>query len=423
MRMVKGLIPIVQRNHWKEITGHFASNSVLYRTMKFPRVDRLPPYILAAIVERMKTARRKGVDVINLGMGNPDLPTPQFIVDKLTEAAHDPRNHRYSVSKGIRGLRLAMSEWYARRYNVTLDPDTEIVATMGSKEGLSHLVLACTGPGDIVCVPDPTYPIHTYAAVIAGADVVSIPLGGHTEYFAAWKHALETAGPRAKLSILSFPANPTTHTVELDFLTEAVAISKHYNVPLIHDLAYADLVFDGYHAPSVMQVPGAKDIAVEFYTLSKSYSMPGWRVAFCVGNREILQALARLKSYLDYGIFQPLQIAAAVALREGDAETLKIAEIYRRRRDALCDGLTRAGWPVERPKATMFAWAQIPEPFRAAGSVAFAERLLDHAEVAVSPGIGFGPTGEGYVRFALVENEERIRQAVRSIKRVLTEKK
>ncbi|MBI4366886.1 MAG: aminotransferase class I/II-fold pyridoxal phosphate-dependent enzyme [Deltaproteobacteria bacterium] len=387
--------------------------------MQFPRVEQLPPYSLAQIVDRMLAARRRGEDVINLGMGNPDLPTPVFIVDKLVEAARNPRNHRYSVSRGIRGLREAMAGWYRRHYDVVLDPETEVVATIGSKEGLSHLILAMTMPGDAVLVPDPTYPIHSYAPIIAGAELVRVPLTDPARYLADWKAAIERAGKRARLAILSFPANPTTATVTLDFFTEVVAIAKHYALPIIHDLAYADLVFDDYKAPSILQVHGAKEIAVEFYTLSKSYSMPGWRVAFCVGNATILKALARIKSYLDYGIFQPVQIAASLALREGDAVAKEIAMIYRRRRDALCDGLTRAGWVVPKPQATMFVWAELPERFRAGGSMPFAEQLLDRAKVAVSPGVGFGPTGEGFVRFALVENESRIRQAVRGIREVL----
>ncbi len=392
-----------------------------YRFMEFARVQRLPPYILGEVTTWMKNARREGRDIINLGMGNPDLPTPPFIVKKLTEASQLGRNHRYSVSKGIQGLRKAMAEWYERHYQVTLDPESEIVATMGSKEGLAHVVLAMVTPGDLVIVPDPTYPIHTYSAIIAGGDVCGVPFADdEMTFLAQWKTAIEAAGSRARLSILSFPANPTTSTVTLDFFREAVAIAKHYHLPLIHDLAYADLVFDGYTAPSILQVPGAKDIAVECYTMSKSYSMPGWRVAFCAGNTQILGALTRLKSYLDYGIFQPIQIAAAVALREGDAVVREISEIYRRRRDALCQGLTRAGWAIPAPRATMFVWAPVPEAYRAHGSMAFAKQLLDHTDVAVSPGIGFGPGGEGYVRFALVENEQRIKQAVRSIRKMLS---
>ncbi|MBI2342874.1 MAG: aminotransferase class I/II-fold pyridoxal phosphate-dependent enzyme [Deltaproteobacteria bacterium] len=388
--------------------------------MDCERIKRLPPYILGEITERMMAARRAGDDIINLGMGNPDLPTPDFIVNKLIEAARNPRNHRYSVSKGILGLRTALAEWYARRYEVTLDPQSEIVVTMGSKGGITHAVMAMVAPGDLVFVPAPTYPIHTYAAIIAGAEPYPIPLtGGAAHFLEAWKSAIAAAGTRATLGILSFPANPTTMTVDLDFFREAVAIATHYELPLIHDLAYTDLVFDGYTAPSLLQVPGAKEIAIECFTMSKSYSMPGWRVAFCAGNRAILHALARLKSYVDYGIFQPIQIAATVALREGDTAVRDIAEVYRRRRDALCDGLTRAGWPIAPPQATMFVWAEIPERHRAEGSMAFAKRLIDEAAVAVSPGIGFGQAGEGFVRFALVENEHRIRQAVRNIRRLL----
>jgi alanine-synthesizing transaminase len=388
--------------------------------MEFARMKRLPPYVLGEVTAQMMRARRAGHDIINLGMGNPDLPTPQFIVDRLKDAADDPRNHRYSVSKGIHGLRCAMSEWYDRRYHVALDPDTEVVASMGSKGGIAHTVLAMVTPGDVVLVPEPTYPIHTYSIIIAGADPQPVPLGSNSqEFLEAWKAAIDRVGDRAQLAILSFPSNPTTTTVNLGFFEEIVRIAKHYNLPVLHDLAYADLVFDGYTAPSIMQVPGARDIAVECFTMSKSYSMPGWRMAFCVGNREILAALARLKSYVDYGIFQPIQIAAAVALRKGDAAVKDIAQIYQSRRDALCDGLQRAGWDVTPPQATMFLWARIPEAFAAVGSMAFAKRLIGEAQVCVSPGIGFGPSGDGYVRFALVENEQRIRQATRAIRHVL----
>lgn len=388
--------------------------------MEFARIQRLPAYSLGEVTSWMKTARSTGRDIINLGMGNPDLPTPQFIVDKLVDASQVGRNHRYSVSKGIHGLRKAMSEWYARHYDVVLDPDSEIVATMGSKEGLAHIVLAMVTPGDMVIVPDPTYPIHTYSVIIAGGTVHGVPItNDETAFLQAWKAAIESMHPQARLAILSFPANPTTMTVTLDFFREVVAIAQHYQLPLIHDLAYADLVFDDYCAPSILQIPGAKAIAVECYTMSKSYSMPGWRVAFCAGNVDILRALTRLKSYLDYGIFQPIQIAAAVALREGDQVVKEIAQVYRKRRDALCGGLRKAGWEIPPPRATMFVWASIPERFRASGSMAFAKLLLDEADVAVSPGIGFGPSGDHAVRFALVENEQRIKQAVRSMRKLL----
>ena len=383
--------------------------------MEFQRIKQLPPYILGVVTQMMTDLRRQGEDVINLGMGNPDLPTPPHIVEKLREAAGKPKNHRYSVSRGIPKLRLAICRWYQRNYGVSLDPDTEAIATMGAKEGFSHLMLAISGPGDCVAVPDPTYPIHSYAPVIAGASVLRIP---QQESFLG---ALETALRKSRIAVVvvSYPSNPTTQVVDLDFFEKLVGLARRHRFLVVHDLAYADLVFDGYRAPSLLQAAGAKEVGVELYTLSKGYSMPGWRVGFLVGNREAVFALTRLKSYLDYGMFTPIQIAATVALDGAQGFVREIAETYRKRRDALCEGLMRIGWAVEKPRATMFVWAKLPEQFVGAGSVEFAKRLLTEGKVAVSPGLGFGPCGEGYVRFALVENENRIKQAVRGIKRVL----
>lgn len=387
--------------------------------MEFPRLSRLPPYILAEVSKLMISARREGRDIINLGMGNPDLPTPPHIVEKLKEAAAKPANYRYSLSRGIPRLREAICQRYGRLYGVGLDPETEAIVTLGSKEGLAHLVLASTMPGDIVLAPDPSYPIHSYSVIISGADVRSVGVGPDEDFFENLKQAAESTWPRAKMLILSFPSNPTAEAVDLDFFRRVVAFAREHEIKIIHDLAYADLCFDGYRAPSILQVEGAKEIAVEFYSMSKGYSMPGWRVGFCVGNDEMVAALGRIKSYLDYGMFQPIQIAATVALKESDECVREICETYRRRRDALVGGLNRVGWDVPLPKATMFVWARIPGAFREEGSEAFARRTLSEAEVAVSPGVGFGEHGEGFVRFALVENEERIRQAVRGIKRMM----
>lgn len=386
---------------------------------EFPRMRRLPPYVFS-VVDRLKMeARRRGEDIVDLGMGNPDLPTPRPIVDKLIQAALDPKNHRYSVSRGIYKLRLAICAWYRRRYGVELDPDSEAVVTIGAKEGLSHLVLATTGPGDLVLVPSPTYPIHAYAAVIAGADVRSVPLLPEVDFLEELRRAIRESWPPPRMLILSFPHNPTTTVVDRAFFEQVVAFAREHGILVVHDLAYADLVFDGHRAPSFLEVPGAKEVGVEIFSMSKSYSMPGWRVGFVVGNPHLVGALARLKSYMDYGTFQPIQIAAIVALNEGDQWVKQIVEVYRRRRDVLVEGLRRAGWEVERPRATMFLWARIPEPFRELGSVGFASFLLQEAKVAVSPGVGFGEYGEGWVRFALVENEHRIRQATRGIRRAL----
>ncbi len=367
----------------------------------------------------MREARRKGRDIINLGMGNPDLPTPPHIVAKLIEASSKPVNHRYSLSRGIPRLRQAICERYRSHYDVSLDPESEAIVTLGSKEGLAHLVLAATVPGDVVLSPNPSYPIHAYSVVISGADVRSVRIGPDVDFFDHLTRAVKSTWPRAKLLILSFPSNPTAQTVDLDFFEKIVAFARENEIRIIHDLAYADLCFDGYRAPSILQVPGAKELAVEFYSMSKGYSMPGWRVGFCLGNAEMVAALGRIKSYLDYGMFQPIQIAATVALQGSDDCVAEICETYRRRRDVLCDGLTRIGWQVDKPLATMFVWAKIPERYASEGSAAFCRRLLEEAEVAASPGTGFGEHGEGYVRFALVENEERIKQAVRGMKEML----
>jgi len=387
---------------------------------EFRRIQRLPPYIFAIVVELKSKLRHAGEDIIDMGMGNPDLPTPKHIVDKLVEAVRNPRNHRYSLSRGIPKLRLAICNWYKRKYNVDLDPETEAIATIGAKEGLSHLVLATMGPGDIALVPSPTYPIHTYSVIIAGADVRSISLtSGEGDFVERAERAIKMMWPRPKMMIVSFPHNPTTQVVDLDFFKRVVAFAKEYKMLVIHDLAYADLVFDGYKAPSILQVHGAKDVAVEMYSMSKGYSMPGWRVGFVVGNKRLVGALTRMKSYLDYGIFQAIQVAATVALNGPQRVVDEAVEIYRKRRDCLVEGFARIGWEFEKPKGTMFVWAPIPEPFRQMGSVEFSKLLLTKAKVAVSPGIGFGEHGEGFVRFALVENEHRIRQAIRGVKGML----
>lgn len=387
---------------------------------EFRRIQRLPPYVFAIVVELKSKLRHAGEDIIDMGMGNPDLPTPKHIVDKLVEAARNPRNHRYSLSRGIPKLRLAICNWYKRKYNVDLDPETEAIATIGAKEGLSHLVLATMGPGDIALVPSPTYPIHTYSVIIAGADVRSISLtSGEGDFVERAERAIKMMWPRPKMMILSFPHNPTTQVVDLDFFKRVVAFAKEHKMLVIHDLAYADLVFDGYKAPSILQVHGAKDVAVEMYSMSKGYSMPGWRVGFVVGNKRLVGALTRMKSYLDYGIFQAIQVAATVALNGPQRVVDEAVEIYRKRRDCLVEGFARIGWEFEKPKGTMFVWAPIPEPFRQMGSVEFSKLLLTSAKVAVSPGIGFGEHGEGFVRFALVENEHRIRQAIRGVKGML----
>ncbi len=387
---------------------------------EFPRIKRLPPYVFSVVNDIKMRLRRQGEDIIDLGMGNPDIPTPKHIVDKLIEAAKNPRNHRYSVSRGIYKLRVAICDWYKRRFDVELDPDAEAIATIGAKEGLSHLILAIMGPGDIALVPDPTYPIHYYSVVIANADVRRVNLMSEEEDFlSVLERAVKTLWPKPKVLVISFPHNPTTKVVDYEFFVRLVDFAREYGLYVIHDLAYADIVFDGYRAPSILQVPGAKDVAVELYSMSKSYSMPGWRVGFVVGNREMIHALSRIKSYLDYGMFQPIQIAAIIALNGPYSVVEEINSVYKRRRDVLINGLERIGWKVPPPKGTMFVWARIPEKFREMGSLEFSKLLVEEGKVAVSPGIGFGQHGEGYVRFALVENEHRIRQAVRGIKKVL----
>ncbi|KPJ61924.1 MAG: glutamate-pyruvate aminotransferase [Deltaproteobacteria bacterium DG_8] len=385
---------------------------------EFRRIERLPPYVFS-IVDALKIeARRRGEDIIDLGMGNPDIPTPKPIVDKLIEAVVNSRNHRYSASKGIYKLRLAITHWYKRRYNVDLDPDTEAIATIGAKEGIAHLALSTVSSGDLVLVPTPAYPIHPYSVIIAGGDLHSVPLREGGDFFQDLINAVKQTWPKPKMLILSFPHNPTTAVVNIDFFQKVVDFAAENKLIVIHDLAYADLVFDGYQAPSFLQVPGAKEVGVEFFSLSKSYSMPGWRVGFCVGNDHLIGALTRLKSYFDYGIFQPIQIASIIALNELQESVKEITNIYRERRNTLIEGLKRINWVVEKPKATMFVWAKIPDQFSEMGSLEFSKLLLKEAKVAVSPGIGFGDSGEGYVRFALVENEQRIKQAVRGIRKV-----
>jgi alanine-synthesizing transaminase len=385
----------------------------------FPRIERLPPYVFNIVNELKAQARQRGEDVVDFGMGNPDQPTPQHIVDKLIEAARRGDTHRYSVSKGIPRLRRAICAWYKRRYDVDLNPDSEAIVTIGSKEGLAHLALATVGPGDVVLVPNPTYPIHPYGFVIAGADIRHVPMLPGGDFFEELENAIRNCWPRPKFLVLNFPSNPTTACVDLDFFERVVRIAREHEIWVIHDLAYAEIAFDGYQAPSILQVPGAKDIAVEAYTLSKTYNMPGWRVGFMCGNPTLVGALARIKSYLDYGTFTPIQVAAITAL-EGPQDCVReIAAMYQSRRDVLCEGLNAAGWAVEKPKATMFVWARIPERFRALGSLEFSKLLLTEAQVAVSPGIGFGEYGDEYVRFGLIENEHRTRQAVRSIRRLL----
>ncbi|MEW6777748.1 MAG: aminotransferase class I/II-fold pyridoxal phosphate-dependent enzyme [Bdellovibrionota bacterium] len=385
----------------------------------FYRVSRLPPYVLSEVVALKNAARKAGEDIVDLGMGNPDDRPPDFLIQHLHKAIDNPRNHRYSVSRGIYKLRLAISDWYNRRYDIKLDPDKEAIVTIGAKEGISHLMLAMLAPGDKVLVPDPTYPIHTYSVIIAGGDVVSVPIGPGQDFFENLKQATEKSWPRPKVMMLCFPSNPTTQVVDRAFFQKVIDFAAEYDMWVIHDLAYADLCFDGYEAPSILQAKGARERAVEVFSMSKSYNMPGWRVGFVVGNEKLVNALARLKGYFDYGIFQPIQITAIHALNSSSETPEKICDTYRQRRDWLCTGLNRAGWPVEPPKATMFVWAPIPEEFKKMGSMEFSKLLLREAKVAVSPGVGFGANGEGFVRFALIENRHRINQAVRGIKKAL----
>ena len=387
---------------------------------EFNRIKRLPPYVFAIVNGLKMEARKRGEDIIDLGMGNPDMPAPKHVIDKLCEAANNPKNHRYSASKGITQLRMAVCEWYKRRFDVDLDPESETVVTIGSKEGLSHLALATIQPGDVVMTPAPAYPIHPYSVIIAGGEVISIPIGPGIDFFAEMEKAFKKTWPRPKMLIINFPHNPTTIVVEgLEFFKKIVDFAKENNLIVIHDFAYADLVFDNYKAPSFLQVPGAKDVGVEFFSLTKSYSMAGWRVGFCVGNKDVVGALIKIKSYLDYGMFQPIQIASIVALRGPQECVEEFRKIYESRRNVLINGLHNAGWNVESPKATMFVWAKIPEQFRKMGSLEFAKLLIKEGGVAVSPGIGFGEGGDEYVRFALVENEHRIKQAAKRIRKVL----
>lgn len=387
---------------------------------KFARMERLPPYVFATVNELKMQMRRRNEDVIDLGMGNPDLPTPPHIVEKLVEAAHKAVNHRYSASRGIKGLRNAISGWYKRRFDVDIDPETEAVVTMGAKEGLAHLALVMLSPGDVVFATDPSYPIHPYSCIIAGADVRRIPISHDRDFIEDLLAATKQTWPQPKLLIISFPHNPTTATVDVAFFQRIVDFAKEHDIMVIHDFAYADFGFDGYQPPSFLQAKGAKDVGVEFFSLTKSYSMAGWRVGFCCGNPEMVHALTRIKSYLDYGIFQPIQIAATVALNGPQECVREIMDVHQDRRDALIEGLARAGWDVPSPKSTMFVWAKIPEPFAHLKSVEFSKLLLREAGVAVSPGLGFGHFGDNHVRFALVENRHRINQAMRGIKKVLS---
>jgi alanine-synthesizing transaminase len=385
----------------------------------FARLTRLPPYVFSITSELKMAARRRGEDIIDFGMGNPDGPTPPHIVEKLVETVRRPDTHGYSMSKGIPRLRRAICHWYADRYGVTLDPESEAIVTIGSKEGIAHLALAALGRGDTVLVPNPSYPIHIYGPVIAGADIRHVPMTTEAEFLAALEQTIHLSFPKPRMLIVNFPSNPTAQCVERPFFEKLVALARQYGIWIVHDLAYADIVFDGWKAPSILEVEGARDVAVEFFTMSKSYNMAGWRVGFMVGNRELVAALARIKGYHDYGTFTPIQVAAIAAL-EGPQDCVReIAAKYQRRRDVLCKGLAEAGWKVDVPKASMYVWARIPEPYRAAGSLEFAKKLLADAKVSVSPGVGFGEFGDGHVRFALIENENRIRQAVRGIREML----
>ncbi len=385
---------------------------------QFQRIERLPPYVFSVIGDLKQKARAEGEDVIDFGMGNPDQPTPIHIVEKLIETVRRSDTHRYSQSKGIPRLRRAISDWYMTRYGVEINPDSEAVVTLGSKEGLAHLALATTGPGDAVLVQNPSYPIHPYGFVISGADIRHVPMINEEGFFLELDKAIATTWPKPKMLVINFPSNPTAQCVELDFFIRIVSMAKEHKIWVIHDLAYADLCYDGYRAPSILQVEGALDVAVEFFSLSKTYNMPGWRVGFCCGNHELVGALTRIKSYLDYGMFTPIQVAAIAAL-EGDQKCVsETISIYKARRDVLCSGLKNIGWPVVPPKGTMFVWAPVPDFYSSIGSLEFSKKLLNEAQVAVSPGVGFGKFGEGYVRFGLIENEHRSRQAIRNIKRM-----
>ena len=384
----------------------------------FPRMKRLPPYVFSITDALKKNARAKGEDVIDFGMGNPDQPTPQHIVDKLIETVQRGDTHRYSQSKGIPRLRRAICNWYKDRFDVDIDSESEAIVTLGSKEGIAHLAMAVLSSGDTVLVPNPSYPVHPYGSVLADADVRHVPMTPDVDFFSELEKAIVTTWPKPKMLIINFPGNPTAQCVELEFFEKVVAMAKEHSIWVIQDIAYADIVFDGYKAPSILQVPGAKDVAVEFFTMSKSYNMPGWRIGFCVGNPVLVGALAKIKSYLDYGMFTPVQVAAIAALEGDQSCVTEICEMYRKRRNVLCDGLNALGWPVERPKATMFVWAKIPPQFAHLGSLEFSKLLLQVAKVAVSPGIGFGQYGDDHVRFALIENEHRTRQALRGLRKV-----
>ena len=388
----------------------------------FPRIKRLPPYIFSITDALKKDARARGEDIIDFGMGNPDQPTPKHIVDKLIETVQRGDTHRYSQSKGIPRLRQAICNWYKERFDVNLDAEKEAIVTLGSKEGIAHLAMAVLGPGDAVLVPNPSYPVHPYGFVIADADVRHVPLAPGVDFFAELEKAIATSWPKPKVLVLNFPGNPTTQCVDLEFFEKVIAIAKENDIWVVQDLAYADIVFDGYKAPSILQVEGAKDVAVEFFTLSKSYNMPGWRIGFCVGNPTLVGALARMKSYLDYGMFTPVQVAAIAALEGDQSGVAENREMYRKRRDVLCEGLNAIGWQVEKPKATMFVWAKIPPQLQSMGSLEFAKFVLKEAKVAVSPGIGFGQYGDDHVRFALIENEHRTRQALRGLKKMFQNK-
>ncbi len=385
----------------------------------FPRISRLPPYVFNIVNELKANARARGEDIVDFGMGNPDKPAPKHITDKLIEAAQREDTHRYSLSRGIPRLRQAIADWYLRKFNVEIDPEKEAIVTIGSKEGLAHLTLATLGPGDAVLVPNPAYPIHPYGCVIAGADIIYVPLTEDSDFFSELEKAIEGSWPKPKMLIVNFPGNPTTQCVDLAFLERLVAIAKQHQMWLVHDIAYGEITFDGYVAPSILQVEGAKDIAVEFYSLSKTYNMPGWRVGFMCGNPTLVEALSRIKSYLDYGMFTPIQVAAIEALNGSQEVIDEVRSTYKRRRDVLCEGLCNAGWYVEKPKATMFVWAKIPEEYAHLGSLDFSKKLLEEAKVAVSPGVGFGKYGDTHVRFSLIENVQRTRQAVRNIKKML----
>ncbi len=383
----------------------------------FSRIERLPRYVFEEINQLKIQARHDGKDIIDFGMGNPDQATPDFIINKLTETVNKKETHRYSQSKGIPRLRKAISDWYDRKYNVAIDPENEAIVTMGSKEGLGHLALATMDKGDVILVPNPSYPIHPFGFIIAGADIRHVPIGPGIDFFNQLEEAIANTFPKPRMLVLNFPSNPTTECVDIDFFEQVVEIAKKNEIWVIHDLAYADLCFDDYKAPSFLEVKGAKDIGVEFFTLSKSYNMPGWRVGFCCGNKDLIGALSRVKSYYDYGLFTPIQVASIVALNEGDQEVKKIRDMYKERRDVLCDGLNKIGWEVEKPKATMFVWAKIPDKFKMK-SIEFSKLLLNECDVAVSPGIGFGQYGDSYVRFSLIENRQRINQAVKGIKKI-----